>query len=128
VHKPQVRSRNPYIAHIGSLDISDFGETTHQKILILFDPALEKAFEEIPVPSRPLRRFKVSVPENQDPNKFIIDELENHHMNNSYNNAIVKVEITLNCDNSVNIDRKQIEDKIYKFGAFHICNFVESRN
>ena len=34
VHKPQVRRRKKqHIAHIGSLDISDFGETDHKKIV-----------------------------------------------------------------------------------------------
>ena len=32
VHKPQVlQNKNPHIAHIGSMDISNFGETDHKK-------------------------------------------------------------------------------------------------
>src|ERR1035437_1330630 len=33
VHKPQVmKKKDPYVAHIGSMDISNFGETDHKKI------------------------------------------------------------------------------------------------
>ena len=31
IHTPQVMNRNPHIAHIGSLDISNFGETNRSK-------------------------------------------------------------------------------------------------
>jgi DNA repair protein SbcD/Mre11 len=52
VHKPQVLNNNPHIAHIGSMDISNYGETDHQKYLICYDLE-EKSFQQIVLPTRP---------------------------------------------------------------------------
>src|SRR5579859_2445818 len=35
VHKPQIMNHSPYIAHIGSMDISNFGETDQKKNIII---------------------------------------------------------------------------------------------
>lgn len=127
VHKPQILNRNPHISHIGSLDLSDYGETNHSKILVLFDPNSENNYKEIPVPSRPLRRLKINIPEDQNSTEFVIAALKEHNEENSYKNALVKVEITITGDNKV-IDKKVVEEFIYSLGAFYISNISESRN
>lgn len=128
VHKPQVKSRNPHIAHIGSLDLSDFGETDHQKILILFDPDSDDKFKSIPVPSRPLRRIKINVPEGNDSTEFVLEQIKDFHNNFSLKNALVKIEITLNGQEAVSADRKKIEEYIYSLGTFYISSLSESKN
>ena len=75
VHKPQVRQKDPYIAHVGSLDISDFGETDHTKIIVVFDTNLPDKFYEIEVPSRPLRRVMVDVPSGFDATSFVTNKI-----------------------------------------------------
>ena len=47
IHKPQVLSKKPYIGHIGSMDISDFGEKNQEKFIVLFDSNSFDAFEII---------------------------------------------------------------------------------
>lgn len=127
VHKPQVLSRNPHISHVGSLDLSDYGETGHTKILILFDPNSEDHFTEIPVPSRPMRRLRVTVPEDQNATEYVLDVLKNHNESLSYKNAYIKLEITINGEQK-GIDKKVIEEFIYSLNAFYITNISESRN
>jgi len=127
VHRPQIASYKPHIAHIGSLDLSDYGETNHTKILILFDPNLEDHFKEIPVPSRPLRRLKISIPENNDSTEYVIEAVKTHNETLNYKNALVKLEITINGE-QVGVDKKKIEEFIYSLGAFYISNISESRN
>ena len=127
VHKLQILSRSPYISHIGSLDLSDFGETGHNKILILFDSDSDDHFIEIPVPSRPLRRLRISVPENQNVTEYVLDAIKNHNETLDYKNSYVKLEITINGDQE-GINKKQIEEYIYSFGTYYITNISESRN
>jgi exonuclease SbcD len=127
VHKPQILNRNPHISHIGSLDLSDYGETGHTKILILFDPNSADHFKEIPVPSRPLRRLKINIPEDQNSTDYVIELLKEHDQTLSYKNALVKLEITINGENKT-IDKKIVEEFIYSLGAFYISNISESRN
>jgi len=127
VHKPQIMNKNPHISHIGSLDLSDFGETNHSKILILFDPNSKNHYTEIPVPSRPLRRLRVNVPEDQNSTDFVLEKLKEHNEDSPYKNALVKLEISITGDVK-GIDKKTIEDYIYSLGAFYISNISESRN
>ena len=128
VHKPQVCSRKPYIAHIGSLDISDFGETDHKKVVVLFDSSSPSNFTEIEVPSRPLRRISIDVPEGFIPTNYVIDQINALNKKQTFKKAIVKVEINLLDEDAENIDREKVEKAIYNCGAYYICNLSESRN
>ena len=128
VHKPQVCSKSPYIAHIGSMDLSDFGETNHTKIIILFDSDNKDKFTEIKVPSRPLRRVRVTVPKNSDSTEHVIDEINNIEAATPFKNSIVKLEIRLDDQDALEIDRKQINDLLNSLNIQHICSFSESRN
>lgn len=128
VHRPQVRSKTPHISHIGSLDISDFGETDHTKILILFNPTFPNKFKEIPVPSRPLRRVKLDVPIGFEPTAYIINQIKVMDKARSFRDAIVRVEVRLLDPNSSDINRAALEEAIFALKAYHICNISESKN
>lgn len=129
VHKPQVLSKNnPYVAHIGSLDISNFGETDQQKILILYDPSLKDNFKEIPVPTRPLRRIRLDVPKGKDTTNFILDSISNMEKVAPFKNSIVKLEIKILDSESSELDRSKITNLLYSLGSYHISSFSESRN
>lgn len=125
VHKPQIKSKQPYIAHIGSLDLSDYGETDHVKNLILFDSTLPNKFETILVPSRPLKRVKIIIEEDMDSTAIVINNINE---NIPYTNALVKIEVVLNGQNAIQVDKKKIEEHIYQLGAYYISNLSESRN
>ncbi len=128
VHTPKVYSRNPYIAHLGSLDLSDWGEVNQTKILVLFDPDTDDKFETINVPSRPLRKVRIDVPEdNLNSTQHIIDKIKEFHDNYPLNNSLFRLEIVLNGHNTPNVVKKEIEEYIYSLGAFHIPYFSETR-
>ncbi len=128
IHRPQVCSTSPYIAHIGSMDLSDFGETDHVKILILYDTNNPNKFTEIPIPSRPLRRIKESISVGKKPTEYILGTINDMHNKTSFKDAIVKVEIRLEDPDVTDFNKQEIEDRIYQLGAQYICSFSESRN
>ncbi|MAE86129.1 MAG: hypothetical protein CMB80_25555 [Flammeovirgaceae bacterium] len=128
VHKPQVMQKSPHIAHIGSLDISDFGETDHKKIIVVFDTELPDKFYEIEVPSRPLRRVVVDVPDGFDSTSYVINKIQAMEKKSSFDKAIVRVEVKLLDEDTTNVDRDTISEVIYDLGAFYVCPIQESRN
>lgn len=129
VHKPQVRQSKPnHVAHVGSLDISDFGETDHQKIVILYDTNNKDKFKEIAVPSRPLRHVSIDVPESVDSTTYVIKQIKAAHNSLSFENAIVKIDIKLLDEDLELIDRKAVEKEVYDSGAFYICSLSESKS
>lgn len=123
VHNPQVLSKTPYVAHIGSMDRSDFhkNEIEFDKILILID---ENGFKEITLPTRKLVKLTIEVPDGKDSTDFVMNELHVKDLAGS----IVKLEITLSSPALPNVDR----DKLSKFLLTnmlvqHIVNISESR-
>ncbi|HVI40808.1 MAG TPA: metallophosphoesterase [Anaerovoracaceae bacterium] len=128
VHKPQIRCKNPYIAHVGSLDISDFGETDHVKVVVAYNTEDPNRFVEFPVPSRPLRKIAITVPSQHDTTEYIVEQIEITNKTHSLKDAIVKIEIKLAGAEAPNAHRETVEKLVYGFGAHYICNFSESRN
>lgn len=129
VHRPQVKSKKPHISHIGSLDTSDYGETDHKKILIIFDSEKED-FEKITVPSRPLRILRLELSnEKLDPTDFVIENINSQHNGGmNYKDSIVKLEIRITNPSISSVDLEKVKQHIYSLGAFHISSISESRN
>lgn len=125
VHKPQVMQKFPHIAHIGSMDLSNFGESDHKKYLILFDVE-DQTFSEIEVPTRSLRKVTITVPKDtKDTTKFIVDEIQKNYKDLS--KAIVKVEVNLASPELGSMDRGVIEKALYKAGVFNVSALSESK-
>jgi len=122
VHQPQVIQKDPLVAHVGSMDLSDFGECNQTKILVLFEPGHEP--KNIPIPGRPLIRIKKEITKGTDPNKYLADIISK----TNFTNAMVNLEIKHLDPEGQELDRKKIIDSIYKKGAYYICKFSESRN
>lgn len=123
VHPPQVMSKDPYIAHIGSLDISNFGESEQVKILICYDSETN-SFNEIPIPTRPLKEISISIPETEfDSTEFVLSRLSSIDVKN----AILRIKIELESAGLERVNRKKIEELLYNNGAFYICSFHESK-
>jgi len=125
VHKFQIMSQNPYIGHIGSMDISDFGEMDHKKYIAIIDPKADEILKYIQLPTRPLKNIVLQLPEiDVNATAFIEEELAKM---GSMNNCIVKMSIILPGNASYAIDRNIIENAIYKAGAFHVSKISEER-
>jgi exonuclease SbcD len=128
VHKPQVlKHKKPYVAHIGSMDISDFGETDQQKIVVLYDPDTPRKFEQLVVPTRPLRRIRLDIPKKENTTDFLIKAIDNMTTVTSFEDAIVKLEIKLLDPEATDINREKIIKKLFDLGAYHISHFSESK-
>lgn len=127
IHKPQIRKKKPYVAHIGSLDLSDYGEVEHQKVLVLYDTQNPNKFNEIPVPSRPLRKFVLEIPSVPDTTQYVCEKLAEFHQKKSIKNAICKIELKLINPESLSVNKAVIDSRFKELGGFHISNFSESR-
>jgi DNA repair protein SbcD/Mre11 len=125
VHKFQVMSEEPYIAHIGSMDISDFGEIDHKKYIAVVDPRKKEKFRYIELPTRTLKHVTIQLPENEtNATKFVEEELKKI---GSFGDSIVKLSVILPGNGSYALDRNAIEKTIYNSGAFHVSRISEER-
>jgi exonuclease SbcD len=125
IHKPQVMNNSPHIAHIGSMDISDFGETDHQKKIVIFDLELESNYQYHIIPTRNLDKINIIVPEDiEDVQSFVVSELESNYP--KLNNSIVRLEVNL-LNKNKNINKSDIEKILIKRGAFNVANIIESK-
>jgi DNA repair protein SbcD/Mre11 len=126
IHKPQVMKKNPYISHIGSMDISDFGETDHKKVIAIFDPDKSATFRYLEIPTRPLRQISITVPASIDnTTNYVLKELDKEK---DLSKAIVRLNITLENQQALNVDRGMIEKSLMSKDTFHIARINEEKN
>jgi DNA repair exonuclease SbcCD nuclease subunit len=126
VHKPQILSKAPYVSHIGSMDLSDFGETDHTKLVVVFDPKKSEPFKYLEIPSRPLKQISVAVPPSDvSTTDYVVNELKSKHTDLS--KAIVNLNITLGGPELVAVDRSQVEKCLIDLGSFHISRISEEK-
>lgn len=127
VHKPQVMNKiNPYVAHIGSMDISNFGETDHDKHIVVIDQDSEKLFIKESIPTRSLKKIVVNIPKDtEDTTAFLEKEIEK--MKDDFNRSIIKIEVSLASPELKSIDKKKISKILLDKGVYNIAGFSESK-
>lgn len=132
IHHPQViQHHNPYVAHIGSLDRSDFSKTEIEggKVAILLDSETENKFEEITLPIRALRPIKIDIPSGKESTEYVINELCLISKKLVFSGSIVRLDITLNGPDLENVDRDKVESYLRNnLEIHHLCGFSESRS
>jgi exonuclease SbcD len=121
VHKYQVIQEEPVIAHIGSMDRSNFGESDEQKYMVIID---EKEYESIRLPVRPLVKFQFEIQSGEDATDIVLGELSRA---NGLAGAIVKIEIRLIGADLQQVSRKAIVQYLDSVGIHHLSGIVESR-
>lgn len=125
VHKFQIMSQSPYIAHIGSMDISNFGEKEQEKYIALIDPQKEEKIKYIKLPTRKLNHIVINVTENEaDATVFVQNIILNTP---DLKNSIVKISVVIPSNITCTIDRAAIEQAAYSMGVFHISRISEER-
>jgi DNA repair exonuclease SbcCD nuclease subunit len=125
VHSPQVMRKSPLISHIGSMDISNFGEQDQQKHVIVFDTD-QKTYKQISIPTRNLKKISIAIPKDvENTTEFVMEEIKNKSLN--IDKSIVKLEISLSDSQLKPVDRVQLEKFIYESGAFNIAGISESK-
>ena len=121
IHKYQVLQVSPHIAHIGSMDISNFGEANETKYLVCVDDDITT----IPIPTRPLKKLSITVPENtKDTTQFVLDRIAEE---NSLSTSISRVEIHLSSPDLLPVDRTLIEKQLYSVGVSNVSAISESK-
>lgn len=126
VHKPQVMKKKfPYIAHIGSMDISNFGETDHKKHIVIYDTLATDAWRTLELPTRNLKKINIVIPKDtEDSTEYVLSELKKlDHLDKS----IIKVEISLASPELKSANKSSIEKYLISNGAFNVTGITESR-
>lgn len=132
VHKPQVMKKaSPYIAHIGSMDISNFGETDHKKFIVVLNSHGEKVlgtksiWDTRYLPTRPLKKVSVVVPKDtEDSTAYVLDELKKL---DTWDKAIVRVEVSLASPEIKSVNKSSIEKYLTSQGVFNVTAVSESK-
>jgi len=125
VHKPQVLNKSPYISHIGSMDISDFGEVDHDKRVVIFDLNLTNNFEYHSIPTRTLNKINISIPDDiEDINQYLVSEINNQKI--KLKNSIIKLEVDFS-DKNKKFNKSQLEKFLLSSGAFNVASILETR-
>lgn len=128
VHKHQIINKsNPHVAHIGSMDISNFGETDHKKIIIFFDcyDKKSKSWHDATIPTRPMIRVNITVPkEIKDSTEYILKELSKISFQD---NSILKIDVSLEDLGAQSINKSAIEKYVINNGVSFVSNITESK-
>jgi DNA repair protein SbcD/Mre11 len=127
VHKKQVMQKKPLLAHIGSMDVSDFGESNEKKYIIIIDPKDPNKFKEIQLPCRQLRKISLTVPRGDNATEYLIQAIKEENDIKSIKDAIVRLEVKLCGHEAEHSDHGKVESYVYSLGAQHICSFTEQR-
>lgn len=127
VHKfQQMNKANPYIAHIGSMDISNFGESDQNKFIAIIDQDNDQILSLEKIPTRNLKKISITIPKDiTDTTDYVIKELENNCK--GLERSIVKIEISLESQEAKSIDKKAVSSFLNKKGVYNISNFSESK-
>lgn len=125
VHRPQVmQKKNPHICHIGSMDISNFGETDHKKHIVIFNCENGEWFIEH-LPTRPLQKIVISVPKDtDDTTAYVLEEIKKTGIQDK---AIVRVEVALSSPDLKSINKSTIDKFLTDQGAFNVNGISESK-
>jgi DNA repair protein SbcD/Mre11 len=125
VHKPQIMNKkNPYVAHIGSMDVSNFGETDQKKYIVILETDSDKEFHIEYLPTRALKKISITIPkETVDTTKYVLSQLKNLKLGKS----IVKVEIALDAPELKSVNKGTIEKFLTEHGVFNISGISESK-
>jgi|HubBroStandDraft_5_1064220.scaffolds.fasta_scaffold08513_2 DNA repair protein SbcD/Mre11 len=126
VHKPQVMQKSPYIAHIGSMDISNFLETDQKKFIVIFDCSSNKhSWTTEQLPTRPLKKLSIIIPKDtDDTTDYVIKELKKV---GDWDRSIVRVDVSLATPELQSINKSSIEQYLSAQGAFNVSGISESK-
>lgn len=128
VHKPQVmQKKNPYIAHTGSMDLSNFGESDHKKHIIIVEcDGMGTDFTIQSLPTRPLRKISIVVPKDTvDTTAYVLKTIKD--LEEDLGKAIVKVEVSLATPELKSVSKSAIEKYLTEQGAFNVASISESK-
>lgn len=120
VHKFQ--QLKPNIYHIGSMDISDFGEQNEEKFLMLIS---KDDVQKIKIPTRKLTHLNVSIPKDiENATDYLLSQLKEIKVKDS----IIRMEINIENTATKSLNKKVIEEYLNHNNIHNIAGFSETRN
>jgi len=126
-----MKKKNPYIAHIGSMDISNFGETDHKKFIVdislhqEIDPDTSEIWSTKYLPTRNLKKVNIVVPKDtEDSTNYVLEELKKI---DAWDKSIVRVEVSLSAPELKSINKSSIESYLTSQGVFNVTGISESK-
>ncbi len=126
VHTPQVlNKKNPFVAHIGSMDVSNFGETEHKKHIVIIDPDADDFYHTEKLPNRSLKKISITIPTDvEDTTSYVLDLLNKEE---KLSDSIVRIDVSLENGSSASINKSDIEALLIKKGAHKVAGVIESK-
>jgi DNA repair exonuclease SbcCD nuclease subunit len=127
VHKPQVMNKKgPYVAHIGSMDISNFSEIDQKKHIVIIDcNSFSQNYISETLPTRSLKKISVIVPKDiEDTTGYVIGEIKKE---SNLSQSIVRLEVFMETPELKSVNKSQIESFLLKEGVFNIANISETK-
>jgi exonuclease SbcD len=124
IHKPQKITKRVF--HIGSMDISNFGETSDVKKIIIIDDDVDDLLE-INIPTRKLNQLTISIDDNDNCTETIINKLSELKDKEQLKDSIVNLKISISENNKSNVDRKVIEQFLIDNEIHHLAQISETK-
>lgn len=124
IHKFQVFHKEPnYVSHLGSLDISNFGEKDQEKFIAVLDTK-NHSFRYISVPVRKYRTIEIDIPEEiTDTTAYVLNSIKDVDVANE----IIKIEIKHSSSSNSSSRKKEIEQSLKDKQVFFVNSIVESK-
>jgi len=124
IHKPQILSKKPFVAHLGSLDKKAFDEG--DKFICIYDSETNK-YEYIKLPCRNLVDISISVPvEVKDTNQYILNEI-NKISSSDLTNSIVRLKVETLANDAEPVAKKDISKLLAALNVQHISEITEKK-
>lgn len=124
IHNPQILSKKPFVAHIGSVDKKTFSDG--DKFICLYDSD-KNNYKDIKLPCRNLVDIIITVPSDiKDTNSFIKDEIQKIS-DDQFTESIVRVKIEIEANDSEPVDKKELNKILYSKNIQHITDMIEKK-
>ena len=125
IHTPQVMQKaNPYIAHIGSVDLSNFAEGNQKKHIMIFD-CNDGSFISENLPTRPLQKIVIAIPKDtDDTTAYVLEQIKEIGVKSK---GIVRVEVSLTSPELIPINKNVIDKFLMANGAFSVNGITENK-
>jgi DNA repair exonuclease SbcCD nuclease subunit len=127
VHKPQVlNDKSPHVAHVGSMDISNFGESESYKHLLLLNlEDTNNIWQTHKIPTRFLKKISINVPDGiEDSTEYVLQELNKCK---NLKNSTVRVEVNLLSPDVKSLNQNMVQKYLIDAGVFNISGILESK-
>lgn len=125
VHDPQILSKNPFVAHLGSLDKKTFKDG--DKFICLYD-SKNNNYKNIKLPCRNLIDIEINIPNDiKDTTEYVKNELQKFASTNQLDDSIIRIRIESNTIDSDSICKKELNKLLLSWNIQHVAEMTEKK-